>query len=442
MLPARCRPWPRRRRRPRRRAAPRGRRDKRPRAYDDDDDEEEDAGSKKPKRVEGAATPGEIERALTFKGATIAWAILKRKKVLENRPYRLPCGGWIAIHVGKGAFEGDYRGLVTDCRLPTEEELMRAVAGGAETGRGVPFPLVSADFRTSDRPSERWQATIVGAFRVKECRRPQNCGGSFWAQGPVCNVVDAVIELKEPVSAPKGKLSLWLMDDDARDAVAAGLKDAPVLTNDLGALPPYEPILGPITPGRNKRREMGNVEHVFPRGGGFFEERLGGGRYGGGGYPGAYAAYHDALPPPYYAPRAYSPPFPPHAPPYGGAPGGAPPPATRATAPRRAPARRRRPGHPPPFDAPPPGAYDPTARRGTPGPATTRAAPSTAAPTGGYVRGPLEASREWLYRSHYPPHHDRGDDARRDAPPLYDAPRGPPPPYPHPPRYDPGPPPP
>ncbi|KAK7241993.1 hypothetical protein SO694_00018256 [Aureococcus anophagefferens] len=181
--------------------------DKRPRAYDDDDDEEEDAGSKKPKRVEGAATPGEIERALTFKGATIAWAILKRKKVLENRPYRLPCGGWIAIHVGKGAFEGDYRGLVTDCRLPTEEELMRSWRAARKQGATFLF--------------RSWQATIVGAFSVKECRRPQNCGGSFWAQGPVCNVVDAVIELKEPVSAPKGKLSLWLMDDDVRDARVA-----------------------------------------------------------------------------------------------------------------------------------------------------------------------------------------------------------------------------
>ena len=297
----------------------------------------------------------------------------------------------------------------------------------------------------------RWQATIVGAFRVRECRRPQNCGGSFWAQGPVCNVVDAVIELKEPVSAPKGKLSLWLMDDDVRDAVAAGLKAAPILTNDLGALPPYEPILGPITPGRNKRREMVNVEHVFPRGGYGFDDGFGGGRYGDGGYPGAYAAYHDALPPPYYAPRAYSPPFPPHAPPYGGAPGGgaaAPPPRDFAPgygAPGGgAGAPPPRPGHPPPFDAPPPGAYDPyRATRNTWPGYDPRGAFDRGADPGGYVpRGPLEASREWLYRSHYPPHHDRGDDARRDAPPLYDAPRGPPPPYPHPPRYDPGPPPP
>ncbi|KAH8054878.1 hypothetical protein JL720_14401 [Aureococcus anophagefferens] len=395
----------------RRAAAPGGRRDKRPRAYDDDDDEEEDAGSKKPKRVEGAATPGEIERALTFKGATIAWAILKRKKVLENRPYRLPCGGWIAIHVGKGAFEGDYRGLVTDCRLPTEEELMRS-----------------------------WQATIVGAFRVKECRRPQNCGGSFWAQGPVCNVVDAVIELKEPVSAPKGKLSLWLMDDDVRDAVAAGLKDAPVLTNDLGALPPYEPILGPITPGRNKRREMGNVEHVFAR---RLLRRAPRRPLRRRRLPGAYAAYHDALPPPYYAPRAYSPPFPPHAPPYGGAPAAArrrPRDQRRATAPRRAPA--------PPPPRPPAALRRAAAGRLRPYRATRntwpgydpRGAFDRGADLAATCRGPLEASREWLYRSHYPPHHDRGDDARRDAPPLYDA-RAPPP-YPHPPRYDPGPPPP
>ena len=60
--------------------------------------------------------PVDVKKALTFKGATVAWAILKRHKIIESRPVRLPTGGWIAAHVGKGAFKGDYSGSNT--KLP------------------------------------------------------------------------------------------------------------------------------------------------------------------------------------------------------------------------------------------------------------------------------------------------------------------------------------
>ncbi|KAH8047906.1 hypothetical protein JL721_12065 [Aureococcus anophagefferens] len=323
------------------------------------DDDDEDAGSKKPKRVEGAATPGEVDRAVTFKGATIAWAILKRKKVIENRPYRLPCGGWIAIHVGKGAFEGDYRGLVTDCRLPTEVELMRS-----------------------------WQATIVGAFRVRECRRPQNCGGSFWAQGPVCNVVDAVIELKEPVSAPKGKLSLWLMDDDVRDAVAAGLKDAPILTTRRA--PALRAHRRAHHAGPQQAPRDGQCRARLPARRLRLRRRL--------AAPGR--RYSSRAPPPYYAPGPTTARPGRHAPPYGG------PRARRCPGPRRAtllPAASSSAAaarHPPPFDA-----YDPyrLARATWPGYDPRGAYDRGAAPGGHVPLGPLEASRQWLYRAGAPP---------------------------------------
>ena len=93
--------------------------------------------------------------------------------------------GWIAAHVGKGAFKGDYSARIPNC--PSEEFL-----------------------------SQRYMGCIVGLFKIKDCRRPNNCGGSVWAEGPVCNVVEAVIELPSPVPVTKGKLHVWVMDEGTR----------------------------------------------------------------------------------------------------------------------------------------------------------------------------------------------------------------------------------
>ena len=190
---------------------------------------EPEAGPSRPRkkrRLEGAPSPQEVARAVTFKGASIAWAILKRHKVVENRPFRLPAGGWIAIHVGKGAWTGDYSKIVPG--IPPEADLLRD-----------------------------WQGTIVGCLKVKDCRRPSNCGPfeSSWAKGPVCNVIEAVVELPEPVPVPKGKLGLWEMGEVVKAAVRARLADARPLATNLDGLPPLAPIVGPITPGRYKRRE-------------------------------------------------------------------------------------------------------------------------------------------------------------------------------------------
>lgn len=170
-------------------------------------------------RVDDAVLPQDVARALTFHGATPAWALLKRLKSLENRPYRLPCGGWIAVHVGSGSWRGDYSLQIEGC--PSEEALMNVYGG-----------------------------CIVGLFKVKECRRPGNCGANVWAEGPVCNVVEAVVELPSPIPIQKGKLSLWALEDDVRLQIASQVLDVAVM--DLSLLPLYEPIVGPITPGRNR----------------------------------------------------------------------------------------------------------------------------------------------------------------------------------------------
>jgi hypothetical protein len=152
-------------------------------------------------RVDDAVLPQDVTRAVTFHGATPAWALLKRLKVLKNRPYRLPCGGWIAVHVGSGSWRGDYSPQIEGC--PSEEDLMNVYGG-----------------------------CIVGLFKIKECRRPGNCGANARAEGPVCNVVKAVVELPAPIQIASQVLDVAVMD--------------------LSSLPLYEPTIGPITPGRNR----------------------------------------------------------------------------------------------------------------------------------------------------------------------------------------------
>ena len=174
-------------------------------------------------RIRGAGSPHEVRHALSFRGGSIAWAILHGHKIIENRPFRLPDDGWVAVHVGKGRLS------------PADCASYRARCGAPA---GMP----------SERElAELWQGKIVGAIAVREARRPANCGESVWASGPVCNVIGAVHRYARPVDVPKGALSLWPIGDAARARIAAQQPDDPaVLPNDLAALPPYEPIVGPI----------------------------------------------------------------------------------------------------------------------------------------------------------------------------------------------------
>ena len=222
--------------------------------------------TKKPK-LEGARSPERVAHALSFKGGAIAWSILHGHKIVENRPYRLPTGGWIALHVGKG-------------KLTAAEVASLRARLPAAAREALPSELQLA---------AAWGGAIVGAFRVRECRRPANCGTCEWASGPVCNVIDATVTLPAPVRVPAGALSLWAIDGAGREKIAAqlgacgsapatgdtapslgALGAAPagataaatpeptepfnaaaavsslVVLNDLSALPLFEPIIGVI----------------------------------------------------------------------------------------------------------------------------------------------------------------------------------------------------
>ena len=200
-------------------------------------------GSTKPAKsakIGGAPSPGVVTHALSFKGATIAWAILRGHKIIENRPYRLPTDGWIAVHVGKGKLEAG------------EWEVMR---------RRLPCP--------GDMPDEhvllrQWSGAIVGCMRVLQCRRPENCDGNPWVSGPVCNVVGSAVEFATPVAVPKGALSLWSLDDAARGEVRARCAGARIHHCDISGLPPFEEIRGPISPPGSRKRKKPSAPAPAP----------------------------------------------------------------------------------------------------------------------------------------------------------------------------------
>ena len=153
-------------------------------------------------------TRSDVQKALTFKGATVAWAILK-----PTQDHREQAGavtylaGWIAAHVGKGAFKGDYgsaRGHAPNC--PSEEFLSQRYMGC----------IVARRYLRS--------RTVVEGHHEQLWRGPVGLGGG----AVVCNVVEAVIEQaftgggRVPVT--KGKLHVWVMDEGTR--LRAGLAAA------------------------------------------------------------------------------------------------------------------------------------------------------------------------------------------------------------------------
>jgi len=138
-----------------------------------------------------AEAAGEVAlRALTLQGAQQVFAIVRGKKLLENRGWRIPLG-WHAIHTGSQ--------LINDER--------------AERTRQA-WPDAP---RESDLP----HGAVIGLFHIKEHRRPNQCkDGYIWARGPVCHVISKAIELPRPVRCSGGS-GLWTLPGDVREEIRA-----------------------------------------------------------------------------------------------------------------------------------------------------------------------------------------------------------------------------
>lgn len=147
-----------------------------------------------------------LTHGLTLKGAQYNWAILKGYKTVENRAYRIK-PGWYALHTGVGKIEkkvtDEIQAALGDVRLPGEEEMPHGV--------------------------------IVGAVHIS-CGLPiERCRTDPWATGPVCNVLDAVYVLPNPVKA-RGQLATWKVDPGALEEVRRQLRGAPIHRNDVRSL--------------------------------------------------------------------------------------------------------------------------------------------------------------------------------------------------------------
>lgn len=117
-------------------------------------------------------------KALTLQGAQQVLAILRGRKLIENRAWRIP-EGWYAIHSGSQHINEDRAARIRTVwpEAPPEDSLPHGA--------------------------------ILGLFYVHSHTTPQGCvPGYVWARGPICHVISKAVELLRPVHCRGGK-GLW-----------------------------------------------------------------------------------------------------------------------------------------------------------------------------------------------------------------------------------------
>lgn len=154
----------------------------------------------------------EVSHAITFKGASLAWAILNGYKKVENRTFRLPKNKWIAIHIGQGVLKHDYRKHVPNMDMPSEKKLIC-----------------------------EWNGSIVGFLMIKEHRRVVNCGDDRWATGPVCNIILKTAKITTPIREVKGHLGIWKLEERITTRIKFQSLEN-IVINDLSMFPTLRPI--------------------------------------------------------------------------------------------------------------------------------------------------------------------------------------------------------
>jgi hypothetical protein len=127
-----------------------------------------------------SSTPGNITHAITLKGAQLGWCIMKRYKDIENRNFRMK-PGWYALHIGKGKttkhFQNELKILCPE--VPDENSLEKGC--------------------------------FIGAIHIKQSFDYEYCKNSKWAIGPICNIIDDVIDIDKCIHY-NGRLSIWKID--------------------------------------------------------------------------------------------------------------------------------------------------------------------------------------------------------------------------------------
>ena len=155
----------------------------------------------------GAPKPGWVTHAITLAGAELAWAMLAGFKRIENRDFRMS-PGWYALHVGD---------------KPLSKERFTRFFEGME---GVPTSLK--------------KRVIVGAIKIRD-GLPLATVDDEWAEGPICNIIEAFVQLEDPCAC-KGALSTWpivykdRLKDDELERLQERLAAAPIQENNISDL--------------------------------------------------------------------------------------------------------------------------------------------------------------------------------------------------------------
>lgn len=139
---------------------------------------------------------------MTLQGAQQVFAILRGRKLIENRAWNIPVG-WYALHVGAQHInqERAERIRVTWPDAPPEESLPHSA--------------------------------IVGLFFVQSHRKPAECrAGYVWARGPICHVISKAIEFRTPLRCG-GNKGLWALKESQRLQIQRELLEAEVRHFDL-----------------------------------------------------------------------------------------------------------------------------------------------------------------------------------------------------------------
>ena len=155
----------------------------------------------------GAPKPGWVTHAITLAGAELAWAMLAGFKRIENRDFRMS-PGWYALHVGD---------------KPLSKERFTRFFEGME-----------------DVPTSLTKRVIVGAIKIRD-GLPLATVDDEWAEGPICNIIEAFVQLEDPCAC-KGALSTWpivykdRLKDDELERLQERLAAAPIQENNISDL--------------------------------------------------------------------------------------------------------------------------------------------------------------------------------------------------------------
>merc|ERR1712150_253781 len=138
-------------------------------------------------------------------GALQVYAILRGKKLIENRGFAIP-RGWYAIHCGSQ--------MITDERRERTLQVWPDAPAEEDLPHGV----------------------IAGFFHIEEHRLPTDCQPYVFARGPICNIISKAVELPQPVRC-RGDRGLWRIRKDVKEDIRRQLSEVNVSVRQFDLTP-------------------------------------------------------------------------------------------------------------------------------------------------------------------------------------------------------------